>query len=87
MNWLKRIFSLEPAAVMSTASAVYIAVQMVYRSEFAHEAVFQPDLIVAAVTAVWGLWTRIKVTPLGRPRDRYGNALVPRDQTVRPSRM
>ena len=74
---LKRFFSLEPAAIGSAASAVYLAVAMIYRAFYAHTGVFEPDLVVAAVTLVWGLWTRINVTPLGRPRDKHGRALTP----------
>lgn len=77
MNWLKRIFTLQPAAVASAASTVYLAAQMIDRAYIEHTGVFQPDLVVAAVTAVWGLWTYINVTPLGRPRDKHGRALSP----------
>lgn len=75
MNWLKRLFSLEPAAVGSAVAALYAAGAMLYRAEVAHTAILQPDLLVAAVMALWGLWTRAKVTPLAKPQDNSGRAL------------
>ncbi len=74
-NWL----SLEPAAVGSAVAALYAAGAMLYRADV-HEGVLQPDVLVAAVTAVWGLWTRAKVTPLAKPQDAKGRALKPSQQ-------
>lgn len=71
-KWL----SLEPAAVGSAIAAVYAAAAMLYRAEVAHTSVLQPDLLVAAAMALWGLWTRTRVTPLARPKDAKGRALV-----------
>lgn len=69
-NWL----SLEPARVATVAGLVYAAGAMLYRA-YDHQGVLQPDVLVAAVTAVWGLWTRAKVTPLAKPQDAKGRAL------------
>lgn len=49
---------------------------MLYRASVDHSGVFEPDLVVAAVMAVYGLWTRPQVTPLARPRDKAGRPLV-----------
>lgn len=76
MKWL----SLEPARVATVVGLVYAAAAMLYRAEVAHTAVLQPDVLVAAVTAVWGLWTRGKVTPLASPKDAQGRALRPSQQ-------
>ena len=77
MKW----FKLEPAAVGTAAAAVYVAVAMIYRAFVAHDGVFEPDLAVAAVLAVWGLFTRAKVTPLAAPKDAQGRELAARQPT------
>lgn len=76
------VLKLEPALVGSTVAAVYAAVAMLYRAFVAHEGVFDLDIVVAAVTAVWGLYTRMRVTPLARPRDAQGTPLQPKAETV-----
>jgi hypothetical protein len=60
---------------------VYVAVAMIYRAFVAHDGVFEPDLVVAAVLAVWGLFTRAKVTPLAAPKDAHGRELTVRQPT------
>lgn len=69
-----RLLRIEPAAVGTTAAAVYAAVVMIYGGITGHE-VLRPDVLEAAVGAVWGLWTRSQVTPLIRPRDASGAPL------------
>lgn len=71
MKWLK----LEPALVGSTVAAVYAAAAMAYRAYVAHDGVLDVDLLVAAGSACWLLWTRSRVTPLALPRDDQGRAL------------
>lgn len=80
---IRRFLALEPALVATVASAVYAAAAMLYRAYVAKDtSVLDWDLLVAAATAVWGLWTRMKVTPLARPR----LLPPPNDQTERPYR-
>jgi hypothetical protein len=76
------ILKIEPALIGSTVAALYAAVAMLYRAFIAHEGVFDLDIAVAAVTAVWGLYTRMRVTPLARPRDAGGKALQPQADAV-----
>jgi hypothetical protein len=71
-GWLK----LQPAAVGSAVAAVYVAVAMLWRAYGAHDAVFQPDELVAAFYAVYGLFVHTAVTPLARPRDHEGRPLI-----------
>lgn len=73
---MPRLLKLEPAAVGAALAAVYAAVVMVYRA-YSGDGVLDWDLLVAAATAVWALWTRQRVTPLARPRDRDGENLTP----------
>jgi hypothetical protein len=80
VTWLRRLLSLEPAAVGSATAALYAASAMLYRAEVSHTAVLQPDLLVAAVMGLWGLWTRARVTPLAQPQDAAGRALKPSQQ-------
>lgn len=84
-----RILRLEPALIGSVAAAVYAAAAMLYRAYVAKDtSVLDWDLLVAAGTAVWGLWTRMKVTPLARPRTKHGHPMhgpQTGDQTVYPS--
>lgn len=72
-----RLLKLEPAAVGAIVAAVYAAAISVYRATTG-QGVIEPDLIVAAVTAVWGIWTRMQVTPVAKPRDENGDHLTPR---------
>lgn len=72
-----RLLKLQPAAVGAVVAAVYAAGISIYRAATG-KGVLEPDLIVAAVTAVWGLWTRTQVTPLAEPRDENGDHLTPR---------
>jgi hypothetical protein len=65
---IRRLFAVEPALIATVAGLVYGAAAMLYRAYVAHDGVLDMDLLVAALTAVWGLWTRMKVTPLARPR-------------------
>lgn len=71
-----RLLKLEPAAVGAALAAVYAAVIMAVRA-YQGEGVLDWDLLVAAGAAVWGLWTRSKVTPLAKPRDNDGDRLTP----------
>lgn len=73
---LKRLLQLEPAAVGAVVAAVYAAAAMLYRAYVAHTGVLDVDLLVAAGAAVWGLYTRLLVTPVARPRDASGNRLT-----------
>jgi hypothetical protein len=73
---MPKLLKLQPAAVGAALAAVYAAAVTIYRA-LSGEGVLEPDLIVAAVTAVWGLWTRTQVTPLARPRDADGERLTP----------
>ena len=80
MKWaalLGRFFALEPARVGSIAATLYGVGAVLYRAEVAHTSLLQPDVLVAAAAAVWGLWTRAKVTPLADPKDDKGRALKP----------
>ena len=72
-----KILKLQPAAVGAALAAVYAAIVMAYRA-YKGDGVLDWDLLVAAGTAVWGLWTRSQVTPLARPRDADGEYLTPR---------
>ena len=74
---LARLFKVEPALLGSVAAAVYAAAAMLYRAYIAKDtAVLDWDLLVAAVAAVSGLWTRLQVTPLARPRTADGQPLL-----------
>jgi len=74
---LIRLLRTEPAAVVSVAMAVYAAVVMAYRAVVLHEGVLDTDVLVAAAGAVGGLWVRLQVTPVARPRDAEGRPLLP----------
>jgi hypothetical protein len=79
-----KIFRVEPVLLGSVAAAVYAAAAMLYRAYVAKDAsVLDWDLLVAAGTAVWGLYTRLKVTPLAAPKNAHRVRLVPVDQTPR----
>jgi hypothetical protein len=73
---IRRLFTLQPGLVGSAAAAVYVAAAMLYRALFAHAGVLAPDELVAAIAAVYALWSRTKVTPLARPRGAAGQPLV-----------
>jgi hypothetical protein len=76
MTVIVRLFRLQPALLGSTAAAVYAAAAMLYRAYVAKDvAVLDWDLLVAAGTAVWGLWTYLQVTPLARPRTAKGHPM------------
>lgn len=77
MNALGRLLRTEPARVGSVAAAVYAAAVMAYRAYVDHTGVWDTDVAVAAVVAVYGLWTALQVTPLARPRDAKGRDLHP----------
>jgi hypothetical protein len=73
---IARLFKLQPALLGSTAALVYAAAAMLYRAYVAKDvAVLDWDLLVAAGTAVWGLWTYMQVTPLARPRTAAGHPM------------
>lgn len=74
---LIRLLKTEPARVGSVAATVYAAAVMAYRAFVEHTAVFDMDVVVAAVMAVYGLWTYLHVTPVARPRDAQGRPLLP----------
>ncbi|MBA9002259.1 hypothetical protein [Thermomonospora cellulosilytica] len=67
---------LESAAVGSTAAAVYAAARMLWNVYVDHTDVFDMDVLVAAVVAVYGLYVRAKATPVADPRDADGRPLV-----------
>jgi hypothetical protein len=72
------VFRLEPALVTTAIAAVYAAAAMFVRAYVAKDvAVLDWDLALAAVTAVSALWTRLKVTPVERPRDAQKRPLHP----------
>lgn len=77
---MTRWLNIEPAAIGSALAAVYAVAVMLYRAFVTKDAVFQPDLIVAAFTVLWGIYTRAKVTPIALPRDAEGRALTPNQQ-------
>ena len=66
-----KLLKLEPAAVGAALAAVYAAVVMAVRA-YQGDGVLDWDLLVAAGAAVWGLWTRTRVTPMERPRTAEG---------------
>lgn len=76
---MPKILKLEPAAVGAAVAALYGVVAMMWRA-YEHQGVLQPDLLVAAATAIWGLWTRYQVTPVADPKDAKGRALKPSQQ-------
>lgn len=73
MNWAK----LNPNLLIAAIAAVYLAGAMLWRAFISHDGVFEPDLLVAAFTAVSALVTHTQVTPVAQPRDNAGNVLVP----------
>lgn len=74
---MSKLLKLEPAAVGAVLAAVYAAAVSIYRATKG-QGVIEPDLIVAAITALWGVWTRMQVTPVAKPRDKNGDYLTPR---------
>jgi hypothetical protein len=80
---ISRLFKLEPAAVGATALAVYAAARMLYGAFVTHDVALDGDVLVAAAGAVWQLYTRVRVTPVAKPKDANGVRLVPVDQTPR----
>lgn len=77
LDKLIRLLRTEPARVGSVAAAVYAAGAMAYRAFVEHTGVWDMDVAVAAVMAVYGLWTYLQVTPLVRPRDAQKRPLLP----------
>lgn len=69
---MPRFLKLEPALVGSIAAAVYAAAIMLYRATIDHSGVFEPDVLVAAITFVYGLFTRSQVTPVENPKSAHG---------------
>lgn len=80
---IRRLLSLEPAAVGAGALVVYAAAAILYRALVAHDGPLDTDVLVAAGGALWNLYTRVKVTPVAAPKDANRVRLVPVDQTVR----
>lgn len=73
-----RLFKLQPARLGSVAALVYAAAAMLYRAYIAKDtSVLDWDLLVAAGTAVWGVWTSMRVTPLADPKTAAKVPLVP----------
>jgi hypothetical protein len=75
-----RLLKLEPALIGSVAAAVYAAAAMLYRAYVLHDGVLDMDLLVAAGMALYGLYTRWKVTPVEKPKDTLGRPLRPAQQ-------
>jgi hypothetical protein len=60
----------------SAVAAIYAAVVLVINI-VNHKAAFDPQVIVAAVSAAAFLYARFRVTPISDPKDGNGNPLVP----------
>jgi len=73
---MPKLLKQEPAAVGAAAAALYFMIVLVYRV-VTRDLATDPDLVVAAATTAWGIWTRTQVTPLARPRDADGERLTP----------
>jgi hypothetical protein len=73
---VKRALSpaLNPTGIGSAAAAIYAAVVMIYNA-LNHQAVIDPQVIIAAVGAAAFLYARFKVTPVADPKDGNGNPL------------
>lgn len=74
---MRRLLTLEPALLGSVAAAVYAAAAMLYRAFVTHEGVLDMDLLVAAGMALYGLYVRVKVTPVADPKDAEKTPLTP----------
>lgn len=86
---IRRLLSLEPAAVGSAFLTVYVAAAMLYRAYVSHDGVLDMDVLVAGVGALYGLYTRVRVTPLAQPRTKEGHPMhgpAAGDQTPPPPR-
>lgn len=79
---MRRLLQVEPARIGAVLLCVYAAAAMCVRAFVTHDGVFEPDLLVAAYGAVWGLYTFTKVTPVADPKDDEGRPLtaLPGDQ-------
>lgn len=60
----------------SAIAAIYAAVVLII-NVVQHHAAFNPEVIVAAISAAAFLYARFRVTPLADPKDAVGNKLVP----------
>ena len=67
---------LNPTGYASAIGAVYAAVVMIYNA-YNHHGVISTPVIIAAVAAIIALMTRTVVTPIAKPVDGAGRALVP----------
>lgn len=67
--------SLNPTGIGSAVAAIYAAVVMVVNATH-HQAVIDPQVILAAVFAAAFLYSRFKVTPVADPRDGNGQPLT-----------
>jgi hypothetical protein len=73
VNWLR----LEPAAIGSAVLALYAAVMMLLHVLVWHDGVLDTSVLIAAAGALWGLYTRARVTPTAAPKDDLGQPLIP----------
>ena len=67
--------SLNPTGLGSAAAAIYAAVVMIWNATH-HHGVIQAPVILAAIAAAWGVYTRMHVTPVADPRDGNGLPLA-----------
>lgn len=74
---LGRLLKLEPAVLGSAVAVAYAAAAMLYRAYVSHEGVLDTDLLVAAFTALYGLYVRVRVTPVADPKDADKTPLTP----------
>jgi len=63
------------AGIGSAVAAIYAAGVAIWNATHNHAAI-DPQVIIAAVTAVAFLYTRFKVTPVADPRDGNGQPLT-----------
>lgn len=78
-----RLFKVEPALIGSAAATVFAAAAMLYHVLVAHDGPLNADVLALASGAVYGLYVRLKVTPLAQPKAKNHVRLVPVDQTPR----
>ena len=60
----------------AAAAAVYAGAVMIWHATH-HQGVIDPQVILAAVSGAWLLYTRFKVTPVADPKDGNGAPLIP----------